>query len=492
MFEKPMSIKELLPKINKEYFLPAIQREFVWREEQIISLFDSMLKEYPIGSFLFWKIKQPTIMNYDFYKFSSNQTNNSINNFLLSKEEKSKLNEVISILDGQQRITALMIALNGDFNGKELYVSLTNKYSTYERDEIDLEYKFQFRKENELNTGEHWFKVKNILNMDFKSVAKYSVENENIDNLGLDILNDLYDLISSKVISYHLEETEDIQRVLTIFVRVNSGGTHLSYADLLLSMATSNWNSINAREEINTLVEVINNMGKGFKVTKDFVLKTSLYMLDREIKFKISNYQDGGMKGIEENWFNIKDSLIKTFEFLSNNNFYHKNLNSNYAASVIAFYIHNIGNIKDDQDNVIKFIRHSLLRGIYSSSLDTTLKSLRSQLKKYENFNIHYFNEVLQDNKQLIFTEREIKNFTSTKYTQNNFWLLLTIIFEKEPIEIEEILDSSSFDKDDQSYKMLFNYTIKNNALEIYDLTKRNNSNYVKNKYEEILLEKLL
>ena len=56
-FETPITISKAIGEIqSNKYLLPAIQREFVWSAEQIESLFDSLLRGYPIGSFLFWKV----------------------------------------------------------------------------------------------------------------------------------------------------------------------------------------------------------------------------------------------------------------------------------------------------------------------------------------------------------------------------------------------------------------------------------------------------
>jgi Protein of unknown function DUF262 len=55
---RPVRIKDVISATNKDYFLPAIQREFVWETDQIERLFDSILGDYPIGSFLFWKVDQ--------------------------------------------------------------------------------------------------------------------------------------------------------------------------------------------------------------------------------------------------------------------------------------------------------------------------------------------------------------------------------------------------------------------------------------------------
>ena len=63
------SIAVAISKLNRQYFLPAIQREFIWKPEQIISLFDSILRGYPISSFLFWELKDENRNNWETYKF---------------------------------------------------------------------------------------------------------------------------------------------------------------------------------------------------------------------------------------------------------------------------------------------------------------------------------------------------------------------------------------------------------------------------------------
>jgi uncharacterized protein with ParB-like and HNH nuclease domain len=55
-FQTPLTISEVVNDIHsKKYLLPSIQREFVWSPEQIKMLFDSLMRKYPINSFLFWE-----------------------------------------------------------------------------------------------------------------------------------------------------------------------------------------------------------------------------------------------------------------------------------------------------------------------------------------------------------------------------------------------------------------------------------------------------
>ncbi len=58
VYEKPISIQQAIAAVaDDEYVLPAIQREFVWDTDQIETLFDSLMRDYPISTFLFWKVK---------------------------------------------------------------------------------------------------------------------------------------------------------------------------------------------------------------------------------------------------------------------------------------------------------------------------------------------------------------------------------------------------------------------------------------------------
>ena len=61
-YETPLTIAEVMRDIsNNKYVLPSIQREYVWDTEQIETLFDSLMQDYPIGAFLFWEIEKSRI-----------------------------------------------------------------------------------------------------------------------------------------------------------------------------------------------------------------------------------------------------------------------------------------------------------------------------------------------------------------------------------------------------------------------------------------------
>ena len=47
------TIGAVIDDVNRSYLLPAIQRPFVWSSTQVVALFDSLLKGYPISIFMF-------------------------------------------------------------------------------------------------------------------------------------------------------------------------------------------------------------------------------------------------------------------------------------------------------------------------------------------------------------------------------------------------------------------------------------------------------
>src|SRR2546425_2842897 len=115
-FQTPITIKTTLERMQKhEYALPAIQREFVWSTDQICTLFDSLMRGYPIGSFLFWRVDRSHRTDFVFYDFVRDYHE-------LTGRHCPRLDihidqAVTAILDGQQRLTSLNIGLRGSYAG---------------------------------------------------------------------------------------------------------------------------------------------------------------------------------------------------------------------------------------------------------------------------------------------------------------------------------------------------------------------------------------
>src|SRR4026207_2501381 len=117
-FQTPIGIVEVIESIHaKKYLLPSIQREVVWKLGQITKLFDSLMRDYPIGSFLFWHVDKKNSGKYQFYEFirDFHETKNCHN----ANASVSGQDDITAILDGQQRLTSLYIGLKGAYASRE-------------------------------------------------------------------------------------------------------------------------------------------------------------------------------------------------------------------------------------------------------------------------------------------------------------------------------------------------------------------------------------
>ncbi|MFU8865703.1 MAG: DUF262 domain-containing protein, partial [Rhodobacterales bacterium] len=108
-----ITIGDLLADVNSRYFLPAIQRPYVWNGDQVITLIDSLLKGYPISSLMFWSVDEELKRELKIYNFIEHWKP-GMQNPVASVNGR----DVTLVLDGQQRITSLLIALRGSFAEK--------------------------------------------------------------------------------------------------------------------------------------------------------------------------------------------------------------------------------------------------------------------------------------------------------------------------------------------------------------------------------------
>ena len=333
MYQQGGTISDALDSIaSNDYVLPAIQREFVWRPEQICRLFDSVMQGYPFGEFLLWRIDRGKSHEYRWYGFvrDYHQRDNPHCPDLGVLHDKA----LTAVLDGQQRLTAFNIGLRGSMALKRPYKRWSNPSSFPRRvlaldllassdpDERGNRYTFEFIDEHRIGLqGDRlWFRVSDIRTLKkgpdmFRWLIGHEVNAGQL-TVAFDTLDRLHSAVSKDQTVVYYEETEqDIDRVLNIFIRRNSGGTVLSYSDLLLSIATSQWTKLDARKEVHQLVDELNDMRGGFDLSKDFVLKAGLMLTDiSSVGFKVENFTHANMSVLEDNWPRIRDALIATVE----------------------------------------------------------------------------------------------------------------------------------------------------------------------------------
>src|SRR5436190_17532000 len=102
------------PEEDGGFWLPNIQRPFVWSEEQICRLFDSILREYPISTLLIWKTTNPIRCRKFIDNFHRGLLTH-LSDFFVPENTKKKC----LVLDGQQRLQSLYIGLKGSYDGRE-------------------------------------------------------------------------------------------------------------------------------------------------------------------------------------------------------------------------------------------------------------------------------------------------------------------------------------------------------------------------------------
>ena len=141
-------------------------------------------------------------------------------------------------------------------------------------------------------------------------------------------------------INFFLERQSDLHRTLDIFVRTNSGGTRLSYSDLLLSMITASWNGKDARQEILQFVDMLNDINEDLSVDKDLVMKACLVLADvKDIKFNVENLTASNLATIQAQWGNIKIALHLAVSLAAKFGFTNRSLLSENALIPIAYHL---------------------------------------------------------------------------------------------------------------------------------------------------------
>ncbi|GAA9978064.1 DUF262 domain-containing protein [Helicobacter pylori] len=305
------------------------------------------------------------------------------------------------VLDGQQHLTSLYIGLKGTrtlkkkgarsdnpnaYEEKRLYLNLKHQQNM---DNPEDNYQFEFHAKAPTNDKNHfWFKVGDILELE--SVWNYA-EKQGIKGNALDLLEELNKAFHTKqLISFFEEKEKNLNKVLNIFIRVNSGGVKLSYSDLLMSILTASFSS-DIREKMNELVDALKL--KGFpNVEQDQVLKTCLLLIGKDTTFELKNFNKNNVKEIEKNWEKITESIYSTAELLETFG-YAGHLGSAYILSTLAYFYflrQKMDKDKNDEEQAQKFVHNAQIMGYFGGSTDTKLSIIAHSIKEartFESFN---------------------------------------------------------------------------------------------------------
>lgn len=459
-FQTPITIADALGKIrDREYVLPAIQREFVWSRDKITRLFDSLMRGYPIGSFLMWQVDPANASKFVFYDVMRDYHERDHAHCAPTGPLGER--RVTAVLDGQQRLTALNIGLRGAHTQKlprlwannpaaypstELFVDLLHQGAD---DDLGVEYDFRFLAAADLGNvkpGAAWFRVQDIMSLTnmaglLAELQRRGLGNDPTAGAVLARLSEVVHVQPS--ISFFLEQAQELDKVLNIFIRVNSGGMVLSYSDLLLSVATAQWTDRDARDTIHGLVDDLNAIGNGFAFSKDLVLKTGLVLLEKgDIRFHVDNFDRATMAELDKRWDEIDRVLRSAAKLLADFGFSTPTLTANSVLIPIAYYLHRRG-VPDnyltapahaaDRDAIRRWVQRALIKaGVWGSGLDRLLTGLRGVIDKdgtagWPSESLE--REMSRQGKPLQFQMTEIDDLLDARYGSKRMFPLLALLY---------------------------------------------------------------
>ncbi len=435
MKNQTLTIRKIVTYLNNEqesggYWLPNIQRPFVWHEEQIEKLFDSIMREYPISTLLVWKTQSKIRRRkfIDTYKKSLKLTD-----FYVPEDESTKH----LVLDGQQRLQSLFIGLKGSYEKKELYFNILSGDLIESK---DIRYEFKF-----LNKEKAKFPF--IL---FKKIV---FDNQDADDVASDIIDDSFRELSkeekkrinknvlkiaklfkqNEVISYQELDSVDNPKLYTendvveIFIRANDGGTKLGKSDLLFSLLTSSWED--AEDKLEDLLEVLNKTG--YKFTRDFILKTCLTLVGKGAKYDVAKFRDGKTKeSIIEQWDNISESIKDIKDFLYGKTFLRcdKALPSYLGLIPLIYFRYKFPNKWKSAKDINNYLLRVLLTGSFSGTPDNLIDKCINEIDRSECFNVEdIFTIIKNDGRNLLVS---LDSLLSIHYTSKDIHLIFNLWYK--------------------------------------------------------------
>jgi hypothetical protein len=298
---RTLSVLHLLNEIREgAIVLPDLQRDFVWDQDQIRLLFDSIMRRYPFGSLLLWETRFLSVSYREFVKDYKRSTT-----FVPDIKPANK--QMRMVLDGQQRLQSLYLGIFGSHEGKRLYFNVLSgpKRGESETDPGDASYQFEFRRDDETtNRPKRLVRVSDIIGWSHEyEDDEIGREIESIKLEGTEYTQAAKNMRLIRQVMTHpslvLVETIDeevskpeqakkINEILEIFVRVNSGGTRLSRSDLMFSLIKTRW--LGAREAFDELAGQV-DPGGILGIDKDFIIRGLLVISDAPVAFDVDTIE---------------------------------------------------------------------------------------------------------------------------------------------------------------------------------------------------------
>lgn len=402
LIDDSITIYEALENIkNGKYVMPAFQRQYVWSMEQIEKLWDSILLDYPIATFLFWHVDDDNV-SWDTYfcNFLSEVTFDSRKQADSVNYELSSINVNLTdtaVLDGQQRLTSLFLSLYGQAYIRQkharkkiaggtvvkLLIELNKNRLAVDEEEYNSK-KFDIRFAERIGKlSPTQFEVKNILDPQFRedSTREQAIEKAIVNvppeskEYARGILNQLYrKIFVEKLIRYTKIKDMKQDDALEMFVRFNSGGKALKKHEITMSILEAYWPS--AKTEFGKVLE-----GPYAGFGTDFIVRAALMLYGDVVK---SNINKQIAEDLKNHWQEFKKALRNLETVLKSMKIeVSRFANSwNVLLPIIYFIYYN-----PEYENNLEGIRAYLVRAVlftyFQSGTTSKLQQMKSSINSY-------------------------------------------------------------------------------------------------------------
>jgi len=445
MQNQKRSIRKIVSYLNDDesegggLWLPNIQRPFVWSEDQIARLFDSIMRQYPISTLLVWKTKEPVRHR----KFIDNYYGGiKLTDFYVNENTRSKM----LVMDGQQRLQSLYIGLKGSYSGtgRELYFNVLSGDLVAPE---DIRYRFEFLGKTEAVWP--WVRFKDIINIstkldtqiakDIKILATSPLSSSEADRIETNVSRARKEFVGDDNITYQeldgIENPEAYQLndIVEIFIRANSGGTKLGKSDLLFSLLISSWEDADGQME--SLLEELNQ--GGFAFDRDFVLKTCLSVLGKGARYDVAKFRDGKTKEeIINSWDAISDAIRSVRDFVVSRTYIRtdKALPSYLALIPLIYFRYHFPQKFTTNTDISEYLLRSLITGVFGGSPDNLIDKIVRNLGEKKDFILaEVFSVIRADNRNLEITKDIIFQQSYGSRTVHLFFNLWYMHFDYSP-----------------------------------------------------------
>lgn len=356
-----MQIYQILDKIDEyQLFVPAFQREYVWRKKDAKILISSLIKEYPFGTMLTWETNSPPELK-------------------SKKAYDERQGAIKLILDGQQRITTLYMMIRGEIphyytkddikhDPRDLYVNVET---------LELE----FFKQTKMANNPLWVHLTDIFQkmVRAKDIVRKLEKMEEVTRERDDLIDDNFKVIEKipgrEFIEQSIPIKASLKEAIDIFYIVNASGVNLTDAELALAQISGYWPKV--RESFKTKLREMEKNGFVFEL--DFFVYVMMGVLHHGGSELQKLHNPNNLEKMKNAWELLKNHTLDYVNNILHSQMYvdhTKEINSVYALIPIIVYVYNKGkeNLSQVEINKIKkWFYYSQIRQRYISQMPQKL-----------------------------------------------------------------------------------------------------------------------